>query len=94
MQRTANSEIPELDEKLNEMIHNFSKRVYKRDFIIHDDETVLNDFKEEGRDFQICRGMYYYLMEDLPYIPLNLQSQWFEIEHTMLSNALESAYNL
>ena len=36
----------------------------------------------------------YYFMEDLPYIPSEMQAQWFDIEVSMLQRAIESAERL
>ena len=38
--------------------------------------------------------MLYYLMEELPYIPDDMQDQWFETEKKMLEKAVEAAVKM
>lgn len=75
------------------MILNFCKGVENNDFFVHN-ENSAQIFEKNCKDFQEIRGMMYYFMEDLPYIPTDMQAQWFDIEVSMLQRAIESAERL
>ena len=66
------------------LLQNFCSRVDNREFYLYDrdpaeskvavEQDEQDDFTPQmEKDFEICRGLLYYLMEDLPYVP---QEMW------------------
>ena len=53
------------------MILLFCLKVQKGEFYIHNSQHV-EDFAPQCEDLQVVRGMLYYLMEELPYIPTEI----------------------
>ena len=66
------------------MIFNYSVRVADKDFFIHEVPHDMDMSEQFLRDFRTLRGIIWYLIELLPYIPEELQSAWFETEVSML----------
>jgi len=52
------------------------------DFFVHEKFDKL-PLEQKSADMQTCRGMLYYLMEELPYVPSEMQDSWFETERQM-----------
>ena len=76
------------------MIFNYSVRVADKDFFIHKVPHDMDMSEEFLKDFRTLRGIIWYLIELLPYIPEDLQAAWFETEVSMLKSGIRSAKRL
>ena len=76
---------------LRRMHDHFHERIEKDEFFMHRKGSI----EEQGNlDLQTCRGMLYYLMEELPYVPPSMHEQWFYTEYLMLKAATEAGERL
>jgi len=69
------------------MIQNFAAKVEEGRFFTHREIEL----EPGNRQLTNCRGLMYYLMEELPYIPPALYPLWFRTEELMLRKAVEEA---
>ena len=67
--KTSNVDLPGMENCVHSMTVQFMDKVRTNKFFVHVNTPGLDDANE---DFQTIRGVLYYLMEELPYIPSDL----------------------